>query len=142
MKSLYSCSALSLAYPYFCCNIPRSLSLFPSTTVRSSSVSLPHFSFTPPFISFHFPFRTSSFIFDLLSSCCSLKQGRPAKIHLPTRIPERESRIPKARNKDIASPPQCLMSSLAVIFHNNPVRQPSVSASVRNASRRLSDSRI
>src|SRR5512141_1775516 len=44
--------------------------------------------------------------------------------------------------KDIASPPQCLMSSLADTFHNNPVRQPSVSASVRNASRRLSDSRI
>src|SRR5659263_47032 len=66
MKSLYSCSALSLAYPYFCCKIPRSLSLFPSTWVRSSSVSLPHFSFTPPLISFHFPFRTSSYMFALL----------------------------------------------------------------------------
>src|SRR3970040_1639225 len=66
MKSLYSCSALSLAYPYFCCNSPRSFSLFPSTRVRSSSVSFPHFSLTPPLISFHFPFRTSSFMFALL----------------------------------------------------------------------------
>src|SRR5660398_139649 len=66
MKSLYSCSALSLAYPYFCCKSPRSFSLFPSTWVRSSSVSLPHFSLTPPLISFHFPFRTSSFMFALL----------------------------------------------------------------------------
>src|SRR5659263_385809 len=63
MKSLYSCSALSLAYPYLCCKSPRSFSLFPSTLVRSSSVSLPHFSLTPPLISFHFPFRTSSFLF-------------------------------------------------------------------------------
>src|SRR5450759_912050 len=75
MKSLYSCSALSLAYPYFCCKSPKSFSLFPSTWVRSSSVSLPHFSLTPPLISFHFPFRISSFMFVLLSSC-SLKQGR------------------------------------------------------------------
>src|SRR5665647_1680414 len=82
MKSLYSCSALSLAYPYFCCNSPRSFSLFPSTWVRSSSVSLPHFSLTPPLSSFHFPFRTSSFMFALTSSC-SLEQGCPAKIHLP-----------------------------------------------------------
>src|SRR3990172_8819837 len=67
MKSLYSCSALSLAYPYFFCNSPKSFSFFPSTTVRSSSVSLPHFSFTAPLISFHFPFRTSSFMFALLS---------------------------------------------------------------------------
>src|SRR5659263_242047 len=66
MKSLYSCSALSLAYPYFCCNSPRSFSSFPSTWVRSSSVSLPHFSLTPPLISFHFPFRISSFMFALL----------------------------------------------------------------------------
>src|SRR5450756_1576411 len=83
MKSLYSCSALSLAYPYFCCKSPKSFSLFPSTWVRSSSVSLPHFSFTPPLISFHFPFRTSSYMFALLSSC-SLKLGRPANIHLPS----------------------------------------------------------
>src|SRR5660398_148655 len=82
MKSLYSCSALSLAYPYFCCKSPRSFSLFPSTWVRSSSVSLPHFSLTPPLISFHFPFRTSSFMFALLSSC-SRKQGCPANVHLP-----------------------------------------------------------
>src|SRR5512141_2252141 len=66
MKSLYSCSALSLAYPYFCCKSPRSFSSFPSTWVRSSSVSLPHFSLTPPLISFHLPFRTSSFLFVLL----------------------------------------------------------------------------
>src|SRR4030065_1751945 len=78
MKSLYSCSALSLAYPYFCCKSPKSFSFFPSTAVRSSSVSLPHFSLTPPLISFHFPFRTSSFMFALLSSC-SLKQGVPRK---------------------------------------------------------------
>jgi hypothetical protein len=38
--------------------------------------------------------------------------------------------------------PQGLMSSLADICHNNPVRQASVSASVRNASRCLSDSRF
>src|SRR5659263_266860 len=82
MKSLYSCSALSLAYPYFCCKSPRSFSLFPSTWVRSSSVSLPHFSLTPPLISFHFPFRISSFMFALLSSC-SRKQGCPANVHLP-----------------------------------------------------------
>src|SRR5659263_624405 len=66
MKSLYSGSALSLAYPYFCCNSPRSFSLFPSTWVRSSSVSLTHFSLTPHLISFHFPFRTSSFMFAFL----------------------------------------------------------------------------
>src|SRR5512141_375419 len=82
MKSLYSCSALSLAYPYFCCKRPRSFSVFPSTWVRSSSVSLPHFSLSPPLISFHFPFRTSSIMFALFSSC-SLMQGCPAKIHLP-----------------------------------------------------------
>src|SRR5659263_252565 len=82
MKSLYSCSALSLAYPYFCCKSPRSFSSFPSTWVRSSSVSLPHFSLTPPLISFHFPFRISSFMFALLSSC-SQKQGCPANVHLP-----------------------------------------------------------
>jgi hypothetical protein len=40
------------------------------------------------------------------------------------------------------APHQGLMSSLADTCHNNPVRRPSVSASVRNASRRLSDSRI
>jgi hypothetical protein len=50
------------------------------------------------FLSFRFPFRTTSFIFALLSSYRSLKQGCPAIIHFPTRIPERESRIPKARN--------------------------------------------
>src|SRR4030065_1706771 len=82
MKSLYSCSALSLAYPYFCCKSPKSFSFFPSTAVRSSSVSLPHFSLTLPLISFHFPFRTSSFMFALLSSC-SLHQGCPVNIHLP-----------------------------------------------------------
>src|SRR4030067_1176778 len=32
----------------------------PSCWGRSSSVSLPHFSLTPPLVSFHFPFRISS----------------------------------------------------------------------------------
>src|SRR5512141_2370902 len=81
MKSEYSCSALSLAYPYLCCKSPRSFSLFPSTWVMSSSVSLPHFALTPPLISFHFPFRTSSYMFDLLFSC--LKQVCLVTIRLP-----------------------------------------------------------
>src|SRR5512141_2753981 len=81
MKSEYSCSALSLAYPYLCCKSPRSFSLFPSTWVMSSSVSLPHFALTPPLISFHFPFRTSSYMFDLLFSC--LKQVCLVTILLP-----------------------------------------------------------
>ena len=38
--------------------------------------------------------------------------------------------------------PQGLMSSLSDIYHNNPVRQASVSASVRNTSRCLSDFRF
>src|SRR5512134_1105934 len=63
MKPLYSCSALSLAYPYFCCISPKSFSVFPSTWARSSSVSLPHFTLASPLISFHFPFRMSSFMF-------------------------------------------------------------------------------
>src|SRR5512140_267067 len=81
MKFLYSCSALSFAYPYFCCRRAMSFSCFPSAWVRSSSVSLPHFSLTPPLISFHFPFRISSFMFALLSPC-SLKHACPVAIHL------------------------------------------------------------
>src|SRR5665811_2267210 len=42
MKSLYSCSALSLAYPYFCCKSPRSFSLFPSTWSTRMLVHRPH----------------------------------------------------------------------------------------------------
>src|SRR4030067_2900208 len=37
---------------------------------------------------------------------------------------------------------QSISHHLPYYFHGNPARQPSVSASVRNASRRLSDSRI
>src|SRR5665811_513870 len=77
MNPLYSFSAFSLVYPYLFCKSPRSSSSFPSTWARSSSVSLPHFCLTSPLISFHFPFRMSSFIiwssFCLnLPFCCSL----------------------------------------------------------------------
>src|SRR4030065_325744 len=137
MKSLYSVCALSLAYPYFCCKSPKSFSFFPSTAVRSSSVSLPQFSLTLPLISFHFPFRTSSFMFALLSSC-SKKKGGPAKIHPPFSFGP-----PVYQNQGHrAPPPQGLLSSLADPCHSNTVHQPSESASVRNASRCLSDFRI
>src|SRR5512141_2242423 len=89
MKSLYSCPALSLAYLYFFCKSPNSFSFFPSTVVRSSSVSLPHFSLPPPLISFHFPFRTSSFMFALLfftlrtSDIHTWDQGKERRVSSP-----------------------------------------------------------
>jgi hypothetical protein len=49
--------------------------------------------------------------------------------------------VPVYRDQGHRRAPQCRMSSLADTCHNNPARQPSVSASVRNASHRLSDSR-
>src|ERR1019366_5201232 len=50
-----SLRALSFATPYRCCSRPSNWSRCPLIAVRSSSVSLPHFSLTLPFISFHFP---------------------------------------------------------------------------------------
>src|SRR6185295_7702245 len=61
-KSSISRWACSFVRPYFCCRMPRSLSLLPLTCFQSSSVSSPHFFLKSPLSSLNFPLISLLFI--------------------------------------------------------------------------------
>src|ERR1700687_248619 len=91
-------SACSLAYPYLSWSLPASWSRLPAIMVRSSSVSLPHFSLTLPWNCFQLPFTWSQFIgvAPFQSEVKRPPATCPLKAEVATTHPKRAISIPKS----------------------------------------------